>query len=82
MVPDALGCPGVVLIAWEHEFIPAIANLIGGNTTTVPQAWPAARFDVVWTFDLDPATTKYSFNQHPQLLLQGDLPTPLPFGAS
>ena len=82
MVPDALGCPGVVLIAWEHEFIPSIANLIVGNTTAVPQAWPAARFDVVWTFDLDPATNKYSFNQHPQLLLQGDLPTPLPYAAS
>ncbi len=77
MVPDALACPGIVLIAWEHEFIPSIANLILGNSTTVPQAWPGARFDVVWTFDLNPATNTYSFNQLPQLLLQGDLSTPI-----
>lgn len=82
MVSAAMGCPGVVLIAWEHELIPAIANLIVGNTTTVPQVWASARFDVVWTFDLDPASGKYAFNQHPQLLLQGDLPSPLPFSAS
>ena len=78
MVPDALACPGVVLVAWEHEFIPFIANLILGNSTTVPQAWPGARFDVVWIFDLNPATNTYTFNQLPQLLLQLDLPTPIP----
>jgi len=77
MVPDALACPGVVLIAWEHEFIPSIANLILGNSTTVPQTWPNPRFDVVWVFDLNPATNTYTFNQLPQLLLQGDLPTPI-----
>lgn len=82
MVPDALACPGVVLIAWEHEFIPSIANLILGNSTTVPQAWPGARFDVVWTFDLNLATNTYTFNQAPQLLLQGDLPSPIPPVAS
>jgi hypothetical protein len=77
MVPDALACPGVVLIAWEHEFIPSIANQILGNTTTAPPAWPNARFDVVWVFDLNPTTTTntYTFNQLPQLLLQGDLPS-------
>src|ERR1017187_10443625 len=78
MVPDALACPGTVLIAWEHEDIPSIANLILGNTSTVPQTWPGARFDVVWIFDLNPATNTYTFNQLPQLLLQGDLPTPIP----
>jgi hypothetical protein len=78
MVPDALACPGTVLIAWEHEDIPSIANLILSNTSTVPQTWPGARFDVVWTFDLNAATNAYIFNQLPQLLLQGDLPTPIP----
>lgn len=82
MVPDALACPGVVLIAWEHEYIPAIANIILGNTTTVPQLWPSERFDVVWVFDLNTVTGAYTFNQLPQLLLQGDLPTPLPFVAA
>ncbi len=77
MVPDALACPGVVLIAWEHEFIPSIANLILGNSSTVPQAWPSERFDVVWIFDFNPATNTYAFNQLPQLLLQGDQPSPI-----
>ena len=78
MIADALACPGIVLIAWEHELIPSISNIILGNSTTVPQTWPDTRFDVVWIFDLDPATNTYTFNQLPQLLLQGDLPTPLP----
>lgn len=43
----------------------------------MPQAWPGARFDVVWTFDLNPATNKYTFNQAPQLPLQGGLPYPI-----
>lgn len=77
MVPDALACPGVVVIAWEHEFIPSIANIILGNNTTVPQTWPSARFDVVWIFDFNSATNAYTFNQLPELLLQGDLPSPI-----
>ncbi|HTS46866.1 MAG TPA: hypothetical protein VMH05_02920 [Bryobacteraceae bacterium] len=48
------------------------------NSTTAPQTWPSARFDVVWVFDINPATNTYTFNQLPQLLLQGDLPTPIP----
>jgi hypothetical protein len=72
MVPDVLACPGIVLVAWEHSVIPSIANLIPGNRTSTPKAWPSDRFDVVWTFDLDPATNTYVFNQVPQLLLQGD----------
>jgi hypothetical protein len=77
MISDALACPGVVLISREHELIPSIANIILGNSTVVPQTWPDTRFDVVWIFDLKPATSTYTFNQLPQLLLQGDLPTPL-----
>ena len=77
MLAAALACTGVVLIAWEHEDIPLMANLILGNTTTAPQAWPSNRFDVVWTFDLNPATNTYSFNQLPQLLLPGDQASPI-----
>ena len=78
MISDALACPGVALVAWEHEFIPSIANIILGNNTTVPQIWPSARFDIVWTFDLNTATNTYTWNQLPQLLLQGDLQSPIP----
>jgi hypothetical protein len=77
MLSVALALPGVVLIAWEHEDIPLMANLILDNDTTVPQTWPSDRFDVVWTFDLNPATNTYTFNQVPQLVLQGDLSSPI-----
>lgn len=68
---------GVVLVAWEHQDIPTIANAILGNNTTVPQQWPGDRFDLVWVFDLTAANGQYTFQQVPQLLLAGDLPTPI-----
>lgn len=68
---------GVVLVAWEHQNIPKIANAILGNATTVPQKWPGDRFDLVWVFDLQAATGKYAFSQVPQLLLAGDRPSPI-----
>ncbi len=77
MVSAVLSCPGVVLIAWEHEDIPLMANLLLGNSTTAPQTWPSARFDVIWIFDLNPAANTYTFSQLPQLLLQGDLASPI-----
>lgn len=70
-------CTGIVLVAWEHQDIPTIANAILGNRTAVPQKWPGDRFDLVWVFDLDPATSKYAFYQVPQLLLAGDSATPI-----
>jgi len=72
MVESALKCDGVVLICWEHQDIPAIANQILNNTTTSPQNWPGDRFDLVWVFDWDPATNAYTFNQVPQCLLAAD----------
>ena len=45
----AIASNGVVLIAWHHEKIPAIANLILQNQSA-PQKWPGDRFDVVWIF--------------------------------
>jgi hypothetical protein len=77
MLDAAMACPGVVLISWEHGEIPDIANQILGNQTTAPQKWPSERFDMVWVFDLNTAANTYSFNQAPQLLLQGDLTTPI-----
>lgn len=70
-------CSGIVLIAWEHQNVPRIANAILGNNTTVPQKWPGARFDLVWVFDLNAATGQYAFSQVPQMLLAGDLPSPI-----
>lgn len=51
LVADALNWDGVVLICWQHENIPAIGNLIVGNSTTVPQNWPEDCYDLIWVFD-------------------------------
>src|SRR5258706_5619607 len=77
MLNTALALQGIVLISWEHGEIPNIANQILGNQTTSPQKWPSQRFDMVWVFDLDTSVNTYSFTQAPQLLLQGDLTTPI-----
>lgn len=71
MVAAAIACNGAVLIAWEHQRIPAIGNAIVGNKTTVPQKWPGDRFDVVWVFTAKPGGG-YAFTQVPQMLLAGD----------
>lgn len=77
MAAAAVAQGGVVLVCWEHQDIPGIANQILGNDTTAPQSWPGSRFDVVWVFDLDSSTGTYAFSQVPQLLLAGDLPDPI-----
>jgi hypothetical protein len=71
LVADAIAQDGTVLIAWEHEAIPAIANLILGDATTVPQKWPRDRFDIVWIFTRMSADG-WTFRQVPQVLLPGD----------
>ena len=70
MADAASATNGVVLIAWEHQDIPAIGNRITGNNTTVPQNWPGHRFDIVWVFDRHGPV--WTFSQVPQLLLSGD----------
>ncbi len=66
----------VVLICWEHDHIPALAQAIPTlDATAIPTAWPGDRFDVIWTFALDPATGRYLFGQVPQQLLDGDTDT-------
>ena len=73
--------PGVVLICWEHDHIPALASSLPAIPgTAVPQTWPGDRFDVIWTFTLVPGTTpaQYTFSQVPQQLLSGDTDTVIP----
>jgi hypothetical protein len=45
------------------------------SAVTIPSAWPGDRFDIIWTFTLDPATGRYVFGQVPQQLLLGDTDT-------
>jgi hypothetical protein len=73
LVDKAIASSGVVLIAWHHEKIPAIANLILQNQSA-PQNWPGDRFDVVWIFSRAAASDPWIFSQAPQLLLSGDSP--------
>jgi hypothetical protein len=72
---DAKKGGGVVLIAWKHEVIPAIAQ--GLTSDPVPAKWPKERFDMVWVFDLQP-NGSYRFSQVPELVLPGDLGQPIP----
>jgi hypothetical protein len=74
LVNNAIASNGVVLIAWHHEAIPAIADLILQNHSA-PQKWPGDRFDVVWIFSRAVANAPWTFSQAPQLLLSGDSPT-------
>jgi hypothetical protein len=67
---------GVVLVAWQHEVIPAIVNQIVGNAGTCPQAWPDTRFDLVWLLDAS-ADGSWTFVQIAQMLLPGDQPEPI-----
>jgi len=76
MVEEAFLVPGVVLICWQYEYIPQIANHILGDNTTAPQNWPDDRFDLVWVFDQEATSGRYGFTQVPQRLLMGDWPTP------
>ena len=75
MLEEVFGCPGVVLICWQREYIPEIAEHILGTKKTVPQDWPEDRFDMVWVFDLKRSSGKYAFKQVPQKLLMGDRTT-------
>jgi len=78
MLEEAFLCNGVVLICWQREYLPRIADYILGDKTAAPRHWPEERFDVVWVFDRDPASAGgYGFKQVPQRLLAGDWLTPI-----
>ena len=77
MLDEALSSPGIVLICWQQELIPNIANYILRSKKISPQDWPDDRFDMVWVFDRVGRSANYSFCQVPQCLLIGDLMTPI-----
>ena len=68
-----------VLISWQHQAIPEIANLIRGSSEGVPPKWPSNRFDLVWVFDLQ-ASGAWSFTQVPELVMPGDSDKPIGAG--
>ena len=70
------GSTGPILICWEHDHIPTIADDLGTVTPAVPQSWPSDRFDLVWVF-VPARPGQYRFFQVPQLLLPGDSSAPI-----
>jgi hypothetical protein len=78
LVAAATTCGGIVLIAWEHEAIAEIADLLVTASQGIPQHWPGNRFDEVWVFDRPTGSEEWSFTQVPQRLLQGDSADPIP----
>ena len=77
LVTEAKAIGDVVLIAWQHERIPAIASLILGDPERVPEHWKHRRFDLVWVFERQPGDDAWSFVQVPQLLMPGDSDQPI-----
>jgi hypothetical protein len=77
MIRDVVSHKGVVLICWQREYIPAIAQQILGEKKIAPPIWPEDCFDMIWVFELDRRTLKYKFRQVPQKLLAGDRATPI-----
>jgi hypothetical protein len=77
----AQACDGPVLIAWQHENIGVIANLILGaqvaGAQVAPESWPSDRFDLIFVLSLNLLDGRYSFAQVTQCLLAGDSERPL-----
>ncbi|MBS2533438.1 hypothetical protein KGQ20_11710 [Catenulispora sp. NF23] len=70
------GPSGPTLVAWEHQHIPDIITHLGPVTPAPPKSWPGERFDIVYVFTRA-SGGGWTFTQVPQMLLVGDLPTPI-----
>lgn len=66
---------GPVLVAWRHEQIATIIAGLGTITPPPPSNWPENRYDMV--FVLTRSSGGWTFEQVPQVLLAGDLLTPI-----
>lgn len=79
LVADVMKQSGVVLIAWQHQYIlKIVGHLPLVPNTTLPPAWCGNRFDLVWVFDLVAGTEPlYTFTEVPQNLLAGDVDGPM-----
>lgn len=66
---------GPVLIAWQHESIPAIVAHLGSVVPPPPPTWPDSRYDMVYVFTR--SGDHWVFTQVPELLLAGDSARPI-----
>jgi hypothetical protein len=62
---------GAILIAWEHQHIPRLAEHLVNDDSRIPERWPADRFDLVWLVVGDDFGRR-RFAQVPQMLMAGD----------
>ncbi len=67
---------GVVLLAWEHKELITLAHALAPEQA-FPDKWPKERYDVVFVFRLVPGDGTYTFEEVPQLLLEGDTANPI-----
>lgn len=58
----------LVVICWEHDHIPALAQVLG---ITRPPTWPGTVFDRIWVIDYSNGGVS-SFQNLPQKLMYGD----------
>jgi hypothetical protein len=65
----------LLLLAWEHKAILAIATLLLGSNASLPEYWPEDRYDLVWAFHRE--GEGWHMTQIPQLLLAGDRAGPI-----
>ncbi len=77
LIGEVLTKSGVVLISWQHEFIPAFGSHIPlAPGVTYPAEWSSDRFDLIWVLDLAPGAEEdspvYRFAELPQKLLASD----------
>ena len=77
MLEEVFQCKGVVIICWQREYLPDIAQIILDHRQIAPAIWPEDRYDMMWLFDLNASSGRYKFKQVPQRLLMGDSTTPI-----
>ena len=77
LVKAIQGTGGVVLVAWEHHLIPAIATMLVSDRSQVPQIWPDDRYDMVWVLERTGVGPGLAFRQVPEMLLAGDRDLPI-----
>ena len=71
------GIDGVVLVAWQHEDIPAIATAIAPGAAGIPAVWPGDRFNIIFRLDRADPNSPWAFQQISPVMLAGDVSTPI-----
>lgn len=61
----------VILVAWHHGTLQALARAIGGGVSDAP-TWPGTTFD--WLWEIDYVQDRHHVIRHTQALLYGDAP--------